>query len=442
MKIEIPQLSLVVLMGASGSGKSTFAKKHFLETEVLSSDFFRAMVSDDYTDQSASEAAFEILHLVAEKRLAKGKLTVIDATNLHQEAREILIRIAKKYHVMLVGIVFDMSESVCLEHNEKRDSPVPVRVIRQQVQHFHREKRKIKKEAFRYLYTFTDPEEVTNAETVRPPLKVDKRDEQGPFDLIGDVHGCFDELRLLLQKLGYQIQEKADGSYQVTHPEGRRVIFLGDLVDRGPDSPRVLQLVMDMVGQGIAFCVCGNHDHRLSRKLSGKQVNLQHGLKETLEQMESWPEDWQEKVKHFLKQLPHHSVFDQGKLVVAHAGLIEEYHGRTSGKVRSFALYGDTTGEKDKYGFPVRRNWAASYRGKALVVYGHTPVQEPIIQNETMNIDTGCVFGGRLTALRYPEKKFVSVAAKRKYDQLVRPLFTKTDFLSNSVFNLSDVTGD
>lgn len=442
MKIEIPQLSLVVLIGASGSGKSTFAKKHFLETEVLSLDLFRAMVADDYTDQSVSEAAFEALHLIAEKRLAKGKLTVIDATNLSQTARETLIQIAKKHHVMLVGILFDIPENICLEQNEKRDSPVPAHVIRRQVRRLHREKRRMKKERFRYFYTLTDPEEAAKLETVRTPLKVDKREEQGSFDLIGDVHGCFDELCLLLQKLGYRVEEKKDRSYQVTHLEGRRVVFLGDLVDRGPDSPRVLQLVMDMVEQGIAFCVCGNHDDRLARKLSGKKVHLRHGLKQTLEQMESWPEDWREKVCDFLKKLPHHYVLDQGRLVVAHAGLIEEYHGRSSGKVRSFALYGDTTGEKDKYGFPIRRNWAASYRGKALVVYGHTPVQEPIIQNETINIDTGCVFGGRLTALRYPEKSFVSVEAKRSYDEFVRPLFTKADFLSDNLLDLSDVYGN
>ena len=102
---------------------------------------------------------------------------------------------------------------------------------------------------------------------------------------------------------------------------------------------------------------------------------------------------------------------DDGKLVVAHAGMKEEMQGRGSGKVRDFALYGETTGETDEFGLPVRYNWAAEYRGKAMVVYGHTPVPEPEWLNRTINIDTGCVFGGKLTALRYPEKELVSVPA-------------------------------
>jgi polynucleotide kinase-phosphatase len=99
----------------------------------------------------------------------------------------------------------------------------------------------------------------------------------------------------------------------------------------------------------------------------------------------------------------------------------QEMQGRGSGKVRDFALYGETTGETDEFGLPVRMNWAAEYRGSAMVVYGHTPVPRPEWLNNTVNIDTGCVFGGKLTALRYPEKQFVSVPARRTYCESRRP---------------------
>ena len=114
-------------------------------------------------------------------------------------------------------------------------------------------------------------------------------------------------------------------------------------------------------------------------------------------------------------------MLDGGRLVVAHAGLIERYHGRASGRVRDFCLYGQTTGETDEYGLPVRYPWAQEYRGRAVVLYGHTPVPEPEWLNNTMCLDTGCVFGGRLTALNYPERTLVSVPAARVYHAPAKP---------------------
>src|SRR5262249_39784910 len=149
------------------------------------------------------------------------------------------------------------------------------------------------------------------------------------------------------------------------------------------------------------------------RKLRGNDVQISHGLAETLAQLEPEPEPFKEQVHQFLEDLPTHYVFDGGKLVVAHAGLRADLQGRVSARVRSFALFGDTTGETDEFGLPVRLNWAAEYKGSAAVVYGHTPVAEPEWLNGTINIDTGCVFGGRLTALRYPERELVSVPARR-----------------------------
>jgi protein phosphatase len=249
-------------------------------------------------------------------------------------------------------------------------------------------------------------------------------DPSGPFDIIGDVHGCFDELQALLGELGYAVSPPRSGetAYGVVAPPGRTLVFLGDLVDRGPRIPDVLRLVMDMVAGGTALCLLGNHDDKLLRKLKGRNVQVRHGLEATLEQLAHEPPAFRECVRAFLSRLETHCVLDGGKLVVAHAGLRESLHGRRTERARDFALYGDVSGKTDAAGLPVRRDWARHYRGRALVVYGHTPVVRPVWVHNTLNIDTGCVFGGRLTALCYPERELVSVPARRVYAQPSRPL--------------------
>lgn len=419
--LTIPELSLVVLIGASGSGKSSFARKHFKPTEVLSSDFCRGLVSDDENNQAATKEAFEILHFIAAKRLAAGRLTVIDATNVQPEARKPLIELARQFHMLPTAIVFDLSEKVCQERNRQRpDRDFGSHVIRQQAQQLHRSLRNLNREGFRHIHFLDSVEAVDSATIERQPLWNNLKDRHGPFDIIGDVHGCYAELVELLKQLSYRITEN-DGRIYVQSLEGRQVIFLGDLVDRGPNIPAVLKLVMEMVAQGQALCVPGNHDLKLVRALKGKQVQITHGLAESLAQLETEPAEFRSRVMNFLDNLVSHYVLDDGKLVVAHAGMKEEMQGRGSVKVRDFALYGETTGETDEFGLPVRYNWAAEYRGQAMVVYGHTPVPEPEWLNRTTNIDTGCVFGGRLTALRYPEKEWVSVPAAHTYCEPMRP---------------------
>ena len=199
------------------------------------------------------------------------------------------------------------------------------------------------------------------------------------------------------------------------------MIFVGDLVDRGPDTPGVLRLVMGMVAAGDAWCVSGNHEAKLLRALNGRQVRVSHGLAETLDQLGREDPAFQAEVRAFCDGLTSHYVLDGGALVVAHAGLIERYQGRSSGRVRSFCLYGDTTGETDEYGLPVRLPWARDYRGRAMVLYGHTPTPEAEWVNNTMCLDTGCVFGGRLTAMRYPEREVVSVPAAQVYYESAKP---------------------
>ena len=425
-RIAIPQLSLVMLVGASGSGKSTFAKKHFLETEVLSSDRFRAWLADDENDQSVTAEAFEALRFVAGKRLRLGRIAVIDATNVQPEARRPLIALAREHDVLPVAIVLDVPDEVCLARNETRtDRRISPAAVRRQIRDLRGSLRGLAKEGIRKIHVLRG-EEIESATLVRERLWSDLRHEPGPFDVIGDVHGCFDELCALLAKLGYARSETERGPL-FAHPEGRKAVFVGDLVDRGPDSPGCIELAMRMVEAGAALAVPGNHEARLMRKLSGRDVKLTHGLAETMAQLETRTPDEHARIARFIDGLVSHLVLDDGRLVVAHAGMKAEYQGRASGRVREFALYGETTGEIDAYGLPVRADWAKAYRGSAAVVYGHTPVPSAEWVNGTICVDTGCVFGGALTALRWPERELASVPAARVYMEPVRPFALKSE---------------
>ena len=420
--LRIPDLCLVTLIGISGSGKSTFAASHFAATEVVSSDACRALVSDDENDQSATPDAFDVLHFIAAKRLAAGRLTVVDATSVQPEARRSLVALARQHHVLAVAIVLDVPERVCAARNAARpDRSFGAHVLRQQHSQLRRSLGSLRREGFHRVFVLSGEAEAAAATVQREPLWNDKRSWHGPFDVVGDVHGCYAELVRLLGELGYQVAE--DGS-TARHPDGRAAIFVGDLVDRGPDTPAVLRLVMGMMADGCGLSVAGNHEAKLVRALRGRDVTTGHGLAESLAQLQAAPEGFAAQAAAFMDGLLGHVVLDDGKLVVAHAGLPEAMHGRASAAVRAFALYGDTTGETDDYGLPVRYPWAEDYRGRAMVVYGHTPVPEAAWLNNTICVDTGCVFGGRLTALRYPERELVSVAAARVYYEPARPLAT------------------
>jgi protein phosphatase len=407
--LAVPELSLVVLIGTTGSGKSTFARRHFAATEVISSDVCRGLVADDENDQSATPDAFDVLHYIAGKRLAAGRLTVVDATNVQSEARRQLLRLAREHDVLPVAVVLDIPERLCAERNAARPdrADMPAHVLPRQRRELRRSLRGLEREGFRRVHTLRGPEQVEAATVSRERLFNDLRHLTGPFDLIGDIHGCRAELETLLaDRLGYVIERDAAGrAAGARHPAGRTAVFVGDLVDRGPDSPGVLRLVMGMAEAGTALVVAGNHENKLGRHLAGRKVRIGHGLAETIEQLAREDEAFVARTRAFLDSLISHYVLDGGRLVVAHAGLPEKYHGRTSGRVRSHAMYGDTTGETDEFGLPVRYPWAEEYRGRAAVVYGHTPVPRAAWINNTLCLDTGCVFGGELTALRWPERE-------------------------------------
>jgi protein phosphatase len=449
--LKIPEFALVVLIGASGSGKSTFAKNHFKSTEIISSDYCRGLVSDDENDQNSTADAFAVLHFIADRRLAGRKLTVIDATNVRPEDRKPIVALARKHHALPVAIVVNPGEGVCQDRNKSRpDRQFGPHVVRNQTRTMKRGLRGLRREGFRSIYELRSVEEVETATIERQRLWTDKRDETGPFDIIGDVHGCFEELACLLERLGYDVQETGvDGNFTIASPENRKVLFVGDLVDRGPRSPDVLRLVMSMVKSDQALCVLGNHDAKFLKWIDGRKVQLTHGLADTVEQMEHESDDFKAEARTFIDGLVSHYILDHGNLAVAHAGIREDMQGRASGAIRQFCLYGETTGEIDEFGLPVRHNWAAEYRGDAKVVYGHTPAPNAEWLNNTICLDTGCVFGGELTALRYPELELVSVPANKVYAEPIRPLMPEApneadgtaQQLNDDVLDFEDVSG-
>jgi protein phosphatase len=425
MKLQIPEFALVMVIGTSGSGKSTFCRKHFLPTQVLSSDAFRGYVSDDEDSLDATADAFEALHAMLAIRLRAGRLTVVDATNVQPESRRPLLQIASNFHALKVAIVLDVPVETCRQRNLNRSNrQFGSHVLRNQRKDLDRSLGLLRKERFHKVYVLS-PEQVDTAEIAYERLWSRRPEETGPFHIIGDVHGCSAELDELLALLG----------------KDRKLIFLGDLVDRGPDSVGVLRRVMELVSEGQALCVPGNHDIRLARALAGKDVSKSHGLAETLAALEGESAEFREQVRTFIEGLVSHLVLDEGRLCVAHAGMRADMQGRGSPAVREFALYGETTGEIDEFGLPVRYPWAREYRGSAAVVYGHTPVPTPEWLNNTIDIDTGCCFGGQLTALRWPERENVSVEAHRVYCEPVRPVSTASTASDDALLSVEDVLG-
>lgn len=426
--IAIPDHCLVVLIGASGSGKSTFAARHFRPTAVLSSDHYRAVVGDDPEAQHVTPAAFNALHHIAGLRLGLGRQAVIDATSVKAVDRASLLRLAQAHNVPAIAIVFNLEEAIMVERNARRtDRRVAASVIRRQMTELRRGLRGLEHEGFSAIAILRTPAEVDGVQITQAIEESEQRSDHGPFDIIGDVHGCYIELVTLLEQLGYVPDEAAGWR----HPAGRRIIFVGDLVDRGPQTVEVVDLAVRMAEAGQALCVPGNHDDKLLRYLKGNKVKIAHGLEQSIAQLDALDaaahERWIAAYRHFMERLPTHLILDDGLLVIAHAGMREDLQGGTSPRVRSFALFGETTGEIDTFGLPVRIDWAADYRGPAAVVYGHTPVLEATWINRTIDIDTGCVFGGQLTALCWPERQLVSVPAQRAYADSLRPLESRAE---------------
>ena len=440
LRLAIPDFCLVVLIGSTGAGKSTFARAHFADTEIVSSDWARGRVADDENDPAATEDAFELVRTLAAMRLQRRRLAVIDATNMRASDRKQWVEIARAHHALPVAVVIDPGEEVAVARNDARpDRPSGPHVIRRMRGEIRRGLKGLPREGFRAVHHVDGLRPV---KIVREPLWTDRRELAGPFDVIGDVHGCCDELEALLGALGYEVVWK-DGAPRVAAPHGRMAVFVGDLVDRGPRTPDVIRLVRAMCEAGTAFCVMGNHDQKLARALGGAKVKMAHGLQESLDQIAAEPEGFAEEARRFLKELRSRCWLDGGRLAVAHAGIKADMIGRGSGEVRAFTMFGETTGEVDEFGLPERIDWARDHRGEVAVVYGHVPVAEAEWVNETIDIDTGCVFGGRLMALRWPEREVASVPARETYARAARPPkgASGAQRAADALPDLADVTG-
>jgi protein phosphatase len=415
--IAIPEFCAVVLIGPSGCGKSTLAARCFKPTEALSSDALRGMVADDPDAADATADAFAVLRDILARRLARRLLTVVDSTNLRPEERAQLVEIAQAAHAPTVAVLVDADEKTC--RARRPDTPRPA--IARHCAMMRKSWGGVKHEHFTQIVRLGQ-EEAAAAAFVRAPLLTDRRADAGPFDIVGDVHGCHVELTALLARLGYDLETLA-------HPGGRRLVFLGDVSCRGPAIAECWDLVMRAVAAGH-LCVPGNHDAktlkwlRLDRR-PGREVSMDHGFDETVRQIdarEAAEPGFKVRLARFIDGLPSHYLLDGGALAVAHAGVKEGMQARASRLVRDFCLYGETTGETDEFGLPVRFDWAAGYRGKAAVVHGHVATTEPKWVNNTIDVDTGCVYGGALTALRWPERELVSVPAERVWCEPVRPV--------------------
>lgn len=379
-ELTIPALALVVIASGDIAEARTFAARHFTPAETVL-----------IAPEAVSPEAFLAARGVLDHRLAEGDLATALLIGDEPALTATLVRQAHSRDVAAVAIV--LGGAIPLAR-----FPIGPR-------------------GFAEAHALATPEDWAAARVTRRPLACDLRGERGPFDIIGDVHGCYDELQELLAALGYARDAGAAGGWR--HPAGRRVVFVGDLVDRGPGVVEVARLAMALVAAGQSFCAPGNHDAKLARALEGRNVYIAHGLRESLDQIAALPSEERAAFTRdfvaFTRGLPPYLWLAEGDLVVAHAGLPERYHGRASERVRALALYGETTGREDEYGHPQRIDWAADYRGAAAVVYGHTPYRETRWRHNTINVDTGCVHGGRLTAVRWPERDLVSVPARRVY---------------------------
>lgn len=417
--IRLPLGALVVLVGPAGSGKSTWAARHFEPTQIISSDACRGMIADDETDQAASRDAFRLLYFILGERLRRGLLTVVDSTALQPSIRAELLKIAAQHGSATVAVVFALPQEVNEHWNASRARRVPADALERHRKNLDLSLRLLPTEKFNTIYTLRSPEELASARVVIGSFVPER--SAPPFDIIGDVHGCYAELAALLERLGYRWRA-AEQDFR--HPDGRLPVFVGDLADRGPASVPVLILVEQMAARGAALVVQGNHDNKLLRWLLGHRVQVRHGLATTVAELEARPQEERDALRPrliaLLQNAPGYLILDEGRLVVTHAGIRDAMIGQWSRAIQAFCLYGDVAGTDAETHLPIRLDWATSRPNEQaaagpLIVYGHNVVEEAREVRRTLNIDTGCVFGGRLTALRYPEMELVQIPAARDY---------------------------
>lgn len=395
---RIPDPALIVISGGNRDARQEVTQRLFAKEERMFVDDLYQWIPEiknpgaNSVDTDLEEVFLSIIRL----RLKRNRMTVIDIEGRSRSFRSELVRLGKRYHLEPVWIV------LCSEGNPPAENF----------------ERTCRQEGFREVW-FADVEQTQKLEVVRTKSPTLFLNWKGPFDIIGDVHGCFEELLSLLKELGYSWEGdpwNPEAGLKLQTASRRFPVFVGDLVDRGPYPKETLKLVMHLCRTGQAGAVPGNHDEKIARALSGVQFRKRdEDFARTLKLASADGDEFMEAVAEWIHSMPSHMVLDEGKLVVAHAGSKRSHHGRNSKSIREFCLYGATTGKTDELGLPERLNWAAEYDGSAWVIYGHTPVSAPRWENRTVNIDTGCAYGGYLTALRYPEMETVSEPSRKEY---------------------------
>ncbi len=395
-----------MLVGPIGCGKSTFASQYF-GSHIVSADTFRELISGDAGNQNVSRDAFDLMTLTIDAKMRYDFPVIVDNLNHRPSSRKDLYRLADKYGYSKVAIVFDeVNLATCQRQNSGRDRVVPHEIVEKQYNTFRENIKFLASESLDQIFHAKEITEkiVFDNRDMSPNQKVDKA------VIIGDLHGCLPELMALMQKL----EESGYGEH--------KVVFVGDFADRGPANAGTLELIADMVERGDALAVRGNHDDKLLRYLKGANVKLGHGLQQTVNQIETNFDSkaLKEKLLKFLGGLPLYLTLDNGKLVVSHAGIDDSMIGQSdNGAVRSFCLFGKTTGRKLENGFPERIDWAKERvltPDSPMIVYGHHAAAEPYLINKTAMVDTGACFGGDLSAYVYPEGKIVSVPAYAQYE--------------------------
>lgn len=438
MQCKLLNGAIVLLIGPSNSGKTTLlqslvASGQLLASEIISSDDYRQLVADvDYIDLSAvekedeaivyeayqriSEQAFHALHTIVEARAKLNKVSIIDATNLRSFECANYFEIAKRNHVPVQALLFNTPKEQLLARDQLRDNPRGQKRVLQQFNTFKYEVKAIKKEPFANLYTVQDDEEI---KLIREPNKLTLEIEHG-VDIIGDIHGCYDEMLALIRELGY---EQRDDVY--IHPAGRRLISVGDIMSRGPKSIETMQFWLKQIEAGLSYMTDSNHGWKIARWLGGKDVSLNHGDELVEQEFMAYAKVHGEAATNALKarfarmllDAPSHYILTKQnitKAVVTHAGIKDHYIGKQSKRISDFCRYGDIL-QTDRTSKPVRGDWFTQHKTSELIIWGHDVNVQPFKANRTINIDQGAVFGGELTAFQYPEQTFTSVKAFANY---------------------------
>lgn len=411
--LRIDPGSVVVTVGSAGSGKTAWARRNFDPEQVVSMDDLRRLVAGSATDYGATGEAFHVLLEALHSRARRGVTTVLDGTFLAPGPREQVLEVCARWGRPAVAVCFHIPPELAQLRNRAGDKPLAGRQLREQVA-------RVREFAAGYadgrheegwsrvvFFGDTDTDLLPVVRYTLPrPLPV-----PGPFDVIGDVHGCLEELDELLDRLGYG-PEDDDGAR--LHPERRTAVLVGDFADRGPDSAGVFRRVMAMHAAGSALAVPGNHCVKLLRFLRGNHVEVRGGLGDTLRDLDRAGGAFRERVRDFLASLPSSLALAGGKLVVFHAALSRDRVGRDDQATAAQALYGIKPVQEEDDDPVWTESWTVG-EDEPLAVHGHVPVPEPARAHNTVDLDGGCVYGGYLAALRWPEREFEFVSARRVY---------------------------